>query len=234
MKYTEGVPATLTESLIPGPALRTDDSVRLASVLRAASARHMAPTSSGTCKVRTNGLATERLADPDVRRTYQNRPLESIPKVPPSDANSHWDEIATCLRSAGNFACGTAPPDALKHWISDRTVALLKSRRNIPAGPEHNLVRRIIRRQVKASVKADREVWWTQKAREMEEAQKSGNARRVFQLIRATGPRKTPVRETIKDRNGVTISNKEERPMGRILRATIVMATSWHPSGTHR
>ncbi|GAA56659.1 ATP-binding cassette transporter [Clonorchis sinensis] len=162
-------------------------------------------------KVRTNRLATERLADPDVRRTYQNRLLGSLPNAPPSDVNAYWDEIATSLHSAGNFACDTAPPGALKHWISDRTVALLKSRRNIPAGPEHNLVRRIIRRQVKASVQADREVWWTQKAKEMEEAHKSGNARKLFQLIRATGPRKPPVSETIKDRNGVTISNKEER-----------------------
>ncbi|GAA52101.1 sorting nexin-1 [Clonorchis sinensis] len=162
----------------------------------------------GPRKVRTNRLATEKLADPDVRQTYQNRLVGSLPNAPPSDVNAYWDEIATSLHSAGNFACGTAPPGALKHWISDRTVALLKSRRNIPAGPEHNLVRRIIRRQVKASVKADREVWWTQKAKEMEEAHKSGNARRLFQLIRATGPRKPPVSETIKDRNGVTVSNK--------------------------
>ncbi|KER26360.1 hypothetical protein T265_06405 [Opisthorchis viverrini] len=47
-------------------------------------------------------------------------------------------EIAASLHSAGNFACSTTRPGALKHWISDRTVALLKSRRNIPAGPEHN------------------------------------------------------------------------------------------------
>ncbi|KAG5448672.1 hypothetical protein CSKR_104099 [Clonorchis sinensis] len=65
------------------------------------------------------------------------------------DVNSYCDEIVTSLHSAGNFACGKAPPGALKHWISDRTVALLKSRRNIPAGPEHNLVRRIIRRPAK-------------------------------------------------------------------------------------
>ncbi|GAA53500.1 craniofacial development protein 2 [Clonorchis sinensis] len=149
----------------------------------------------GPRKVRTNRLATERLADPDVRRTYQNRLLGSLPNAPPSDVNAYWDEIATSLHSAGNFACGTAPSGALKHWISDRTVALLKSRRNIPASPEHNLVRRIIRRQVRVSVKADREVWWTQKAKEMEEAQKSGNTRRLFQLIRATGPRKPPVSE---------------------------------------
>ncbi|KER19715.1 hypothetical protein T265_11584 [Opisthorchis viverrini] len=133
----------------------------------------------GSRKVRTNRMATERLADPDVRRTYKNRLLESLPSAPPSDVNSYWDEIATSLHSAGNFACGTTHPGALKHWISDRMVALLKSRRNIPTGPEHNPMRRAIRRQVK--------------------------------LIRATGPRKPPVSESIKHQDGTTISNKEER-----------------------
>ncbi|KER32388.1 hypothetical protein T265_01611 [Opisthorchis viverrini] len=45
----------------------------------------------------------------------------------------------------------------------------------------------------------------------MEEAQKAGNARRLFQWIRANSPRKPPVSETIKHKNGTTISNKEER-----------------------
>ncbi|KER27009.1 hypothetical protein T265_05843 [Opisthorchis viverrini] len=106
----------------------------------------------GPRKVRTNRMATERLADPDVRRTYKNRLLESLPSAPPSDVNTYWDEIATSLHSAGNFACGTTQPGALKHWISDGTVSLLKSRRNISAGPEHNRVRRVIRRQVKVSL----------------------------------------------------------------------------------
>ncbi|KER31187.1 hypothetical protein T265_02512 [Opisthorchis viverrini] len=48
------------------------------------------------------------------------------------------------------------------------------------------------------------------RTKEMEEAQKAGNTRRLFQLIRATGPRKPPVSETIKHQNGTTISNKEE------------------------
>ena len=69
----------------------------------------------GPRKVRTNRLATERLADPDVRRTYQNRLLESLPNAPPSDVNAYWDEIATSLQSAGDFACGMSPPGALKH-----------------------------------------------------------------------------------------------------------------------
>ncbi|KER30501.1 hypothetical protein T265_03110 [Opisthorchis viverrini] len=156
--------------------------------------------------------------DPDVRRTYKNRLLESLPSAPPSDVNSYWDEIATSLHSAGNFACGTTQPGALKHWISDRTVALLKSRRNIPAGPEHNPMRRAIRRQVK-------------KVKEMEEAQKAGNSRRLFQLIRATGPRKPPVNETIKHQNGTIISNKEER-VDRWAKY-FEQQLSWPPAGTH-
>ncbi|KER30588.1 hypothetical protein T265_03062 [Opisthorchis viverrini] len=95
-------------------------------------------------EVRTNLLATERLADPHVRRTYLSRLPESLPKAAPSDTNSYWDEIATSSYSAGNSACDMTPPDALKHWTTERTVALLTSRRNIPA-----LMRRIIRRQVK-------------------------------------------------------------------------------------
>ncbi|GAA57291.1 hypothetical protein CLF_112488 [Clonorchis sinensis] len=81
-------------------------------------------------------------------------------------------------------------------------VAVLKSRRKIPTGPEHNLTRRIIKRQVKVSVPIDHEVWWTRKAKEIEETQKSRNA---------IGPRRSPVNETIKVKKEVTILNKEER-----------------------
>ncbi|KER28898.1 LOW QUALITY PROTEIN: hypothetical protein T265_13493, partial [Opisthorchis viverrini] len=74
------------------------------------------------------------------------------------------------------------------------------------------------------SLRSDREVWWTQKVKEMEEAQKAGNARRLFQLIRATGPRKPPVSESIKHQNGTTISNKEER----LDRLSCNLRVAWH------
>ncbi|KER29209.1 hypothetical protein T265_04139 [Opisthorchis viverrini] len=45
--FSSPSPHPINNSLLVGPALRTDDSVRHASVLRAASARHMVPTSSG-------------------------------------------------------------------------------------------------------------------------------------------------------------------------------------------
>ncbi|GAA54050.1 hypothetical protein CLF_112000 [Clonorchis sinensis] len=61
----------------------------------------------------------------------------------------------------------------------------------IPTNPEYNSNRRIIRRQVRVSVRGDRKVWWTRKTKERDEAQKSGNAQRLRQLIRATRYPKT-------------------------------------------
>ncbi|GAA51808.1 hypothetical protein CLF_106821 [Clonorchis sinensis] len=49
--------------------------------------------------------------------------------------------------------------------------------------------RRIIRRQVKLSVRIDREVWWTRKTEEMEDANNAESALKLFYLIRSTGPR---------------------------------------------
>ncbi|KER31357.1 hypothetical protein T265_02407 [Opisthorchis viverrini] len=53
----------------------------------------------------------------------------------------------------------------------------------------------------------------------------------LFQLIRATGPRKPPVSEIIKHQNGTTISNKEER-LDRWAEY-FEQQLSWPPAGTH-
>ena len=64
---------------------------------------------------------------------------------------------------------------------------------------------------MKVSVRADRESWWNKKAEEMESANNAGSVRRLFQLIRATGPRKSSVSETTNDKLGTFITNKEGR-----------------------
>jgi hypothetical protein len=156
-------------------------------------------------------IATEKLKNTIIKEIYQNRLLQCLPSGRISDVSSHWSMISTTVHDAGVSVCGTAQPATFKHWISEKTVALLDSRKQIPPGNNYNPIRRIIRRQVKMSVRADREAWWTKKAEEMEEAKNAGNVRRLFQLIRATGPRKPMVSETIKNHNGSLISNKSER-----------------------
>ncbi|GAA53774.1 ATP-binding cassette transporter, partial [Clonorchis sinensis] len=162
-------------------------------------------------KTRTPRLAIEKLVDPEVKRNYQNQLVECLPDGTVSDINGHWEKISKALLKVGTSVCGTTQPTSFKHWISDRTVSLLETRRQIPPGRHHNSTRRIIRRQVKLSVRADREAWWTRKAQEMEDAKNAGNVRRLFHLIRSTGPRKPLVSETIRDQNGSLICNKAER-----------------------
>ncbi|GAA53003.1 endonuclease-reverse transcriptase [Clonorchis sinensis] len=93
---------------------------------------HLSIGFQGSCKMRTNFSTTERLPHPICF-------LDSLPIATQSDVGSYWDEIAICFCSAQSFVCGRALPGALWHWITDRTVILLNSRRNIPAGSEHNL-----------------------------------------------------------------------------------------------
>ncbi|GAA48060.1 trimeric intracellular cation channel type B-A [Clonorchis sinensis] len=145
--------------------------------------------------------------------------------VIPLSENQLFLAVAAIFVYLRSFACGAALSSPLKHWISDRTVALLKSQRNISTGPERNLTRRIIKHQMKMSVQADREVWWTRKAKEMEEA------RRSLELIPESGPWIPPVSETIKHRNGMTILSKEERlePWAEYFEQQL----SWPPASTH-
>ncbi|GAA50173.1 immunoglobulin-binding protein 1b [Clonorchis sinensis] len=166
---------------------------------------------AGVRKTRTPRLAIEKLVDPEVKRNYQNQLVECLPDGTVSDINDHWEKISKALLKVGTSVCGTTQPTSFKHWISDRTVSLLETRRQIPPGRHHNSTRRIIRRQVKLSVRANREAWWTRKAEEMEDAKNAGNVRRLFHLIRSTGPRKPLVSETIRDQNGSLICNKAER-----------------------
>ena len=95
------------------------------------------------------------------------------------------------------------------NWISEGTVALLQSRRKILVNFQSNGNRRKINHQVKCSIRAEHEAWKTKKAKNMEAVKNAVNVRTLFQIIRTTGSRKLTVRETIKDRQGILISNKK-------------------------
>ena len=156
-------------------------------------------------------IASENLQNPQVKQQYQNILQQTLPAEPSSEVSQYWKVISGTIQEAAISVCGYKQKSASLHWISNSTVALLDSRKSIPEGRQYNRIRRDLNRRITRSIKADREAWWTRKAEEMEEAQKAGNARKLFQLIRATGPRKPSVSEVIKNANGSVIFNKEER-----------------------
>jgi hypothetical protein len=85
---------------------------------------------------------------------------------------------------------------------------VLDSRRLIPANSEYDIERRSLTRQLRTSLKRDREVWWTERAKEMEEAATSGDSRKLFRL---TGPKKFGISETVCEVDGTAIHNMQRR-----------------------
>ncbi|GAA52187.1 ATP-binding cassette transporter [Clonorchis sinensis] len=153
----------------------------------------------GIRKMRTPRLVIENLVDAEVKRNYQNQLLEWLPDVTVSDINGHWEKISKALLKVGTSVCSTTQSTSSKHWISDRTVSLLETRQQIPPGRHHISTRRIIRRQMKLSVHADREDWRIRKAEKLEDAKNAGNVRKLLHLIRSTGTRKPLTNEIIGD-----------------------------------
>ncbi|VDP89474.1 unnamed protein product [Echinostoma caproni] len=82
---------------------------------------------------------------------------------------------------------------------------MLDTRRSIPPGNEYNTVRRTRSAELKRFLKENGETWWAQRASEMELASASGNAHKLFRLIRDTGNKKPCVRETIYENKGECI-----------------------------
>ena len=156
-------------------------------------------------------IATSQLQKPHIRKEYQNHLSEILPAESPSDLNTLWSTIEGALRDAGTSACGITENTREKHWISDATMRLIDARRALPVAHDNHSQRRKLRRQIASSLGNDREKWWSDKATEMEKAHQAGNSRKLFQLIRSTGPRKPGVSEVINNRNGDLITNKEER-----------------------
>ncbi|GAA55687.1 ATP-binding cassette transporter [Clonorchis sinensis] len=165
---------------------------------------------AGVRKTHTPRLATEKLVDPEVKRNYQNQLPKCLPDGTVSDRSGHGEKISKALLKARTSVCGTTQPTSSRHWISDRTVSLLETWRQIPPDG-HNSTRHIIRRQVKLSTRADQEAWRTRQAEEMGDAKNAGNVRKLFHLIRSTGPRKPLVSEIIRDQSGSLICSKAKR-----------------------
>ena len=91
---------------------------------------------------------------------------------------------------------------------------LLDRRRNIPLDRKHRTARNRVNRELKHSLKADRETWWNMKAEEMEIAHASGNVSRLFKIIRSTGPKRNSVSENILPKGGESLLSRLDK-LGR-------------------
>ncbi|KER26176.1 hypothetical protein T265_06527 [Opisthorchis viverrini] len=105
-------------------------------------------------------------------------------------ADEAWQNVKGAMREAFSAACPTSPIRRQGHWMSSRSLSMTDARKATPAGKEYDGARKSLKRQIVKSLKKDRKLWWTSKARKMEKAFATGNSRVLYQLIRATGLKK--------------------------------------------
>ena len=127
-----------------------------------------------------------------------------------NNANEQWDTIRNAIKSSAEECCG-APTRQLDPWISQNSLNLIHQRRELPLGSSSTIKRRQMSRQIRRSLRLDRENWWIQKAEEMETAIASGNIGKLFDLIWKTGGKKAKVSETIEETDGSLIVNQNRR-----------------------
>ena len=158
--------------------------------------------------VRSN---VRNLDNPAVKSRFKALLDQNLEDTQPMNLEGTWTNIAHALRSAFTEGCASNSSSTRLNWMSNETVDLLDKRRGIPAGNQFNRERRVVRKLMKASIRNDRESWWTKKAEEMEEAYNAGNSRKLFQLIRNTGSKVSGVSEVVNEADGTKINDKDRR-----------------------
>ncbi|GAA57551.1 hypothetical protein CLF_112882 [Clonorchis sinensis] len=87
----------------------------------------------------------------------------------------------------------------------------------------------IMRRQVKLSIRTDREACWTRKAGEMEDTKNAGNVCKLFRLMRSTGLSETCCQRDNQGPKWLPDMQQSRMfgPLGTVLRTAIQLATCY-------
>ncbi|KAA3671340.1 26S proteasome regulatory subunit N8, partial [Paragonimus westermani] len=160
---------------------------------------------------RLQRLVVEKLVIPSVKHKYQASLESCLSSSHSEDPNSCCTEISQTVREAGTVACGTGVHGLNRHWTSEKSVELLEARRSILPGGSYKKLGGDICRELKHSLKADREAWLMERIKEVETAFTSGNIGRLFGRMRATGPRRPSVSEATSEAGVTPTYNKSRR-----------------------
>jgi len=97
----------------------------------------------------------------------------------------------------------------LQSWVSLRTLELIEERRNLPRLLRER--RQQIDRTIKECLKQDRDAYWQSIAKEMEDANRAGNTRKLYQLLRKCTGKGNVAADSIKKTDGTIVSKLEDK-----------------------
>ena len=159
-----------------------------------------------------NTLSALKIENDDERTAFEAELSRQLTdQLPSQDPNSQWKYIKEKMLSSLNATKNVGGNAIRRRWISSASAALLDARTHIPPDATYDTLRKTLRRQLTKSLRNDREQWWIAKCQELEKAAAIGNSRRLFRLIKETGPRKPGMSDLIKEANGSWIHSQNRR-----------------------
>lgn len=164
----------------------------------------------GKKKTTTQKVDYSKLLLPTIQTIYQRKLLSLLPPTMERPLDDLWSSIRDAMYTAGIECCGTIQRSKPR-WISPRSLQLIDTHRSLSPTHANDPARRTLKARLYDSLKNDREKWWSERVVEIEEAALSGNQRKLFQLIRATGIRQPGLSETICEEDGSYIKNLQRR-----------------------
>ena len=167
-----------------------------------------------TCVRRKPRLDGRSLLHPLTQSKFQaevRNSLRLLQLEPTTSVDSYWDAVSSNLRKAAETVCPKVERHRTQKWITQRTLELVDERRSIKnvigARPRYQF----LCREIKRSLAADKELWWNDRAEDLENAANVGNSTGLFSAINKLLGRSKGVSTSIKDKSGHLIKNKDEK-----------------------
>ena len=128
--------------------------------------------------MRSNHVSVRQLNSGEVAQRYRMKLAQQLKENATNDdqLEDDWKNIKGAIVSAFQETCSDATTRSSDHWISSRTTTLIEARKSIPPDNSHDVTRRTLKRRIIRSLREDRERWWKEKAKAMENVYAFGNS----------------------------------------------------------
>ena len=156
-------------------------------------------------------LDVSLLKNADIFSSLRTELTDRLTQLDENDtASAMWTKLQKATREVSEKYL-LSQKARYQHWISGHTLGLSEQRRLARINGDTTRARELAR-QVRRSVKKDRENYWNDVAEKLERAAASGNSRKIFQLVREHSTKKSnPVSETILNEQGEKITDCNQR-----------------------
>ena len=149
----------------------------------------------------------DRLSIPAVRDNFAAEIRRGLTvTVPPVDIDADWERAANTIYKAGEKIVGFSRVRK-RNFVSQQSIDIADAKR---AECDNNK-RKELTKKLRRSLRKDENSYWSLIAEDMETACRTGNSKSLFSTLKRVLGKKSEVADTILDKNGDAIQDKQRR-----------------------